>query len=132
MGKKDPRVDAYIAKSAEFARPILTHIRELVHEGCPEVEETLKWQMPSFVCKGILCGMAAFKQHATFGFWKRELVLGKEGKAGGMGQVWGIISRKDWPADKVLLEYIRKAVEVNEAGIKSPTRARPKPSQQRK
>ena len=37
----DPRVDAYIAKSAPFARPILRRIRELVHEGCPDVEETL-------------------------------------------------------------------------------------------
>jgi len=61
MAKRDPRVDAYIAKSAEFARPILKHLRDLVHQGCPEAEETLKWSMPSFVFKGLLCGMAAFK-----------------------------------------------------------------------
>jgi hypothetical protein len=77
MGKKDLRVDAYIAKPAGFAQPILNHLRKLVHRGCPEVEETLKWNMPSFVYKGMLCGMAALKQHATFGFWKHELVIGE-------------------------------------------------------
>ena len=59
MAKNDPRIDAYIAKSAEFAQPILKHLRELVHQTCPAVQETLKWSMPSFVHKGLLCMMAA-------------------------------------------------------------------------
>lgn len=46
MGRKDPRIDAIIAKSQPFAKPILTHLRKLVHQGCPEAEETLKWGMP--------------------------------------------------------------------------------------
>ncbi|MCX6928778.1 MAG: YdeI/OmpD-associated family protein [Verrucomicrobia bacterium] len=131
MGKRDPRVDAYIAKSAGFAQPILNHLRELVHRGCPEVEETLKWSMPSFVYKGLLCGMAAFKQHATFGFWKHELVFGKTGEKEGMGQFGRITSLKDLPAQKVLLGYIRKAVALNEAGIKAPASTRPKPGEKR-
>ncbi|HVV70174.1 MAG TPA: DUF1801 domain-containing protein, partial [Verrucomicrobiae bacterium] len=114
MGTKDPRIDAYIARSAEFARPILTHLRALVHRGCPEVEETLKWSMPSFGYKGILCTMAAFKQHATFGFWKHELVLGKASRDGGMGQFGRLGSLEDLPADRVLLGYIRKAAELND------------------
>ena len=70
MGSKDPRIDAYIAKSAAFARPILTHVRKLVHANCPDVAETIKWSMPHFEYKGgIFCGMAAFKAHCTFGFW---------------------------------------------------------------
>ena len=127
MGKRDTRVDAYIAKSAGFAQPILNHLRELVHRGCPEVEETLKWSRPSFVHKGLLCGMAAFKQHATFGFWKHALVVGKTGEKEGMGQFGRITSLKDLPAEKVLLGCIRKAVTLNEAGIKAsaPTRAKP-------
>ena len=68
MGARDPRVDAYIAKSPEFAQPVLARLREIVHECCPEVEETIKWSAPSFGYRGILCGMAAFKQHVTFGF----------------------------------------------------------------
>jgi uncharacterized protein YdeI (YjbR/CyaY-like superfamily) len=127
MGKKDPRVDAYIAKSAGFAQPILNHLRELVHRGCPEVEETLKWSMPSFVYKGLLCGMAAFKQHATFGFWKHELVVGKTGEKEGMGQFGRITSLKDLPTKTVLLGYIRKAAALNDAGIKAPARTRIKP-----
>ena len=75
MARKDPRIDKYIAGAAAFARPILTHLRQLIHTGCPEVEETLKWGMPSFLYHGILCGMAGFKQHCTFGFWKGSLFV---------------------------------------------------------
>jgi len=131
MGKKDPRVDAYIAKSAAFAKPILEYLRDLVHQACPEVEETLKWSMPSFGYKGLLCGMAAFKQHATFGFWKHDLVVGKTANGEAMGEFGRITSIKDLPAKKVLLGYIRKAVELNDAGIKNPARARAKPGEKR-
>ncbi len=68
MGSRDPRVDAYIAKSAPFAKPILTRIRKAVHKGCPDVQETMKWSVPHFDYKGMLCGMAAFKQHCTLAF----------------------------------------------------------------
>jgi hypothetical protein len=70
MVQRDPRIDAYIARQRDFARPILKHLRKVVHEGCPQVVETLKWNSPSFEHKGMLCGMAAFKQHTVFGFWK--------------------------------------------------------------
>ena len=66
MGTRDNRIDAYIAKSAPFARPILRHLRAVIHAGCPEVAETLKWGMPSFTYHGILCGFAAFKAHCAF------------------------------------------------------------------
>jgi len=74
MGKKNKQVDAYIAKSAEFAKPILQHLRELVHKACPEVEEVIKWGFPNFDYKGVFCSMAAFKQHCSFGFWKAALM----------------------------------------------------------
>lgn len=76
MGSRDPRLDAYIAKSADFARPILRHQRRVVHAGWPDVEETLKWRMPAFMYQGPLAGMAAFNQHCTFGFWKQALLEG--------------------------------------------------------
>src|ERR1051325_9281369 len=117
MPKKDPRVDTYISKSADFAKPILTHLRQLVHTACPDVEETLKWSMPAFMHKGILCGMAAFNQHCTFGCWKHELIFpeGSE-RDGAMGQLGRITSLADLPSDKVLLGYIRKGVEQKGAG----------------
>ena len=125
----DPRIDAYIEHAAPFARPILTHVRELVHETCPGVEETIKWGMPTFMhAGGILCGMAAFKQHASFGFWKHALVVGEGEPRDGMGSYGKMTSLQDLPPKKTLLAHIRKAMKLNEDGVKSPVRkAAPKP-----
>jgi uncharacterized protein YdeI (YjbR/CyaY-like superfamily) len=128
MGKKDPRVDACIEQAPDFARPILKHIRKLVHAACPNVEETIKWRFPTFMYKGMLCGMAAFKNHCTFGFWKHELLFGENGdqaKDGGMGQFGRITSLADLPNDKLLTGYIKEAMRLNEEGIKPPPRSRP-------
>jgi uncharacterized protein YdeI (YjbR/CyaY-like superfamily) len=128
MATRDPRVDAYIAKSADFARPILAHLREVVHAACPDAEETMKWSFPHFQYKGILCSMAAFKEHCAFGFWKSSLVLGEAsgGSDEAMGQFGRITKLSDLPSKKVLTGYIKKAMELNEAGVKSPTRSKPK------
>jgi uncharacterized protein YdeI (YjbR/CyaY-like superfamily) len=131
MGKRDPHIDAYIAKAAEFARPILRHLRELVHQGCPSVQETFKWSMPAFEYRGLLCQMAAFKHHATFGFWKHELVVGKREEQAAMGQFGRLTSLRDLPADESMLGYMRKAAELNAAGIKAPSKLRPKPGRTR-
>ena len=127
---QDPRIDAYIGNAAPFARPILEHARALVHEACPGVEEAIKWGMPTFVhAGGILCGMAAFKQHASFGFWKHALVVGEGEPRDGMGSYGKMASLQDLPPDKVLLAHIRKAMTLNEAGVKSPAarKSAPKP-----
>lgn len=116
MPKTDPRVDAYIAKSADFARPILTRLRKAVHAGCPDVAETIKWGMPSFEHHGILCGMAAFKEHCTFGFWNRALEIESPGAKNAMGQFGRITSVSDLPKDLVLVGYVRKAAHLNETG----------------
>ena len=119
MGTKDKRVDAYIAKSAPFAKPILQHIREIVHEGCPEVEETMKWSFPHFMYKGMLCSVASFKEHCAFGFWKGSLLLDSRQKSGdAMGQFGRITSTKELPSKKVLVAYVKKARELNDAGVK--------------
>jgi len=128
MATKDPRIDAYIAKSADFAKPILKHLRKVVHAGCPGVTETLKWSMPHFDYKGVMCGMAAFKQHCVFGFWKASLVFDRDGSAETKGQrsFDRIRSLSDLPAENTLLGYVRKAAALNEAGIKAPGRTQPK------
>jgi uncharacterized protein YdeI (YjbR/CyaY-like superfamily) len=115
---RDPRIDAYIAAKPDFARPILEHIREAVHAACPEVEETLKWSMPHFTYKGgMLAGMAAFKAHASFGFWRGKEVLGDTGtEDDAMGQFGRITSVDDLPEQAVLEGLIRKAMAVTEAG----------------
>ena len=127
---RDPRIDAYIEGAAPFAQPILSHVRDLVHEACPQVEETVKWGMPTFVhAGGILCGMAAFKQHASFGFWKHALVVGEGEPRDGMGSYGKMTSLQDLPPKKTLLAHVRKAMKLNEDGVKSPAarKAAPKP-----
>jgi uncharacterized protein YdeI (YjbR/CyaY-like superfamily) len=116
MSTKDIRIDAYIARSAEFARPILKHLRALVHEGCPDVEETMKWSAPHFDYKGSLAGMAAFKAHCAFGFWKGSLIV--PGSVEAMGQFGRITKVGDLPKDKILVSYVRKAAKLNEDGVK--------------
>ena len=126
MAKKDPRIDAFIAKSADFAKPILKKIRAVVHKGCPEVVETIKWGMPHFEHHGVLCGMAAFQSHCAFGFWNRALKLPNKG--GAMGQFGHIRSLSDLPSDAVLLGYVREAARLNESGQKiGPIRKAKKP-----
>lgn len=130
MPTKDKRIDAYIAKSADFAKPILTYLRSIVHEGCPECTETLKWSMPAFGYKGIVCMMAAFKAHCAFHIWKAQLVVPEADRVqkDSMGVFGRITSVKDLPPRKTLLGYIRKAKQLNEAGVKI---ARPKPQKNR-
>lgn len=130
MGKRDKAIDAYIAKSADFAKPILTHLRELVHTVCPDAEEKLKWSMPHFDYKGeMMCGMAAFKQHASFGFWKAALmkdpVLLETAKTEvAMGHLGKITSLKDLPSDKKLTAWIKEAMALNDKGIKLPSKTK--------
>lgn len=124
MGKKDKRFEAYIAKSADFAKPILKHIRELVHKACPDVKETMKWSFPHFVYgDGTLVSMAAFKEHMAFGFWKASLLkdpnkILEKGNRGAMGHFGRITSLKDFPSDKIMIAYIKEAAKLNEQGIK--------------
>lgn len=129
MSARDERVDAYIAKSAEFARPILSHLREIVHEGCPEVEETMKWSFPHFQYKGMLCSMASFKEHCAFGFWKGSLIFDGKQNKDAAGQFGRITSVKDLPSKDALLAYVRKARQLNDDGVKV---AKPKPQNVRK
>ena len=127
---QDKRIDAYIARAAPFAAPILHRLRALVHAACPTVAEAIKWGMPSFVYRGkILCGMAAFKAHATFGFWHQGMTALLEKKYGrsmeAMGLLGRITSPADLPDDRTLLRLIRTAVKLHDSG--APARAKPKP-----
>ena len=123
MGKRDPRVDAYIAKQKDFAKPILAHLRDVVHAACPDVEETLKWSSPFFDYKGQpMCNMAAFKEHAAFGFWKAPLIEGlgsksENGVAGTAGHFGRLETVKDLPSKKVLTGFIKSAMKLNDEGV---------------
>jgi uncharacterized protein YdeI (YjbR/CyaY-like superfamily) len=124
MGQFDERIDAYIAKSADFAKPILIHIRQVVHRASPLINETVKWGMPFFDYKGPVCMMAAFKQHCAFGFWKASRLNDPDGWLKGSdaeaaaGSFGRIASLHDLPSDEALIGFIHQMIALNESGVK--------------
>jgi uncharacterized protein YdeI (YjbR/CyaY-like superfamily) len=121
----DPRVDAYIDRAAPFAKPVLQHIRALVHKACPGAQENIKWGMPFFEYKGIICNMAAFKNHCSLGFFKAgQMQSAAELQATneqGMGHLGKITSLQDLPPDDIIIGYIKEAAALNESGVKKAT-----------
>ena len=130
MAKLDPRVDAYIKKAQPFAQPILTHLRKVIHQACPDVQEGVKWSVPHFDYKGPLCGMAAFKEHIRFGFWKGALLKDKlPDQAGPMAGSFGFVkSLADLPSGKVLARMVADAARLNDEGVKVKRVSKPKPA----
>ncbi len=124
MKQFDERITAYISNAAEFAQPILTQLRELIHSYCPEVEEGWKWSFPHFMYRGkILCSMASFKKHCAFGFWLQPEMsdsygIFKRAEEGGMGALGKITSLNDLPDREQLGAYILEAMALTEQGVK--------------
>jgi uncharacterized protein YdeI (YjbR/CyaY-like superfamily) len=113
---RDPRVDAYIARAAPFARPIFERVRGQVHSAVPEVVETLKWNAPAFTLDGkILLIMAAFKQHAALNFWRGQEIGDGSPKAGAMGQFGRLTSVDELPSDEDLAALIREAAQLSKS-----------------
>ena len=123
MPKKDPAVDAYIADAPAFAQPILKRIRRVFHRASPKIEEAIKWGAPHFVHEGLVGGMAAFKKHVSFGFWKAKAMQDPAGLFSGEAKASPfavkVASTKDLPPDDVLVGYVQEAVALNEAGVKA-------------
>jgi uncharacterized protein YdeI (YjbR/CyaY-like superfamily) len=69
-----------------------------------------------------MCMMAAFKQHCSFGFWLSKEVTGGSDEDG-MGQFGKLATLKDLPSDRQLAAHLKKAMALNETGVK---KARPK------
>ena len=126
-------VDAYINKAAPFAQPILKRLRAAHRKASKQLVETIKWGVPHFDYNGIVSGMAAFKQHVSFGFWKSSLMadpLGffTEAPNASMCQV-KIKHVDELPAEKALIAYIKEAMALNEheqVATQSQTRAKKK------
>lgn len=126
---RDKRVDAYIASAAPFARPILAHLRALVHRAVPDIEETMRWGFPHFDHDGIVCSMAAFTTHCAVGFWKASLmsdprgILRPVGKTA-MGHLGRITRLDDLPPTRALTAYVKEAARLNADGVTNSTRPR--------
>jgi len=132
MATINPKFDEYIAKSQPFAQPVLLHLRKIVHKACPEVVEEIKWSFPNFSYKRkIICSMAAFKEHCSFGFWQEALMKTMEphrskntGEKKGMGSFGRIISVKELPTEKELITCIKEAMSlINEGYVLKKTPA---------
>jgi uncharacterized protein YdeI (YjbR/CyaY-like superfamily) len=130
-----PEVDAYIAKAAPFAQPILRHLREAVHAGAPGVVEQMKWSRPFFVLQGasgevILGNISAFKQHCSFGLWGTEIAerLRADGVASseGMGTFGKITSVADLPSRARLVGYVKEAAKKIATGERTKAWSRPR------
>lgn len=123
---RSAKVDAYIAKSADFARPILKKMRKLFHKGCPSIQETIKWGWPHYEHKGIVGSTAAFKRHVSFWFWKGTSMSDPKGILKRVGRssmcAAKVTALSDLPPEKVLLAYIREAVRLNEEKERKPRR----------
>ncbi|BFO65836.1 YdeI/OmpD-associated family protein [Chryseobacterium sp. S0630] len=123
MEKYSPKIDAYIEKSQDFAKPILHYIRETVHEFCPDAEETMKWSFPHFIYKGKnLCAMASFKQHCTFGFWlekemKTMQEITQDIEKNSMFSLGKITQVGDLPSRPQLKKAITEAMELTDMGV---------------
>jgi uncharacterized protein YdeI (YjbR/CyaY-like superfamily) len=130
MEQYNPRVDAYIEKAADFAKPVLKHIRQLVHSVSPDITENIKWGMPFFEYKGPVCQIASFKQHCAFGFWKatalndphNAIARGEEAAAGSFGRLTQI---SDLPSDDILIDFVRQGMALNETGTKGGMKTAP-------
>jgi len=124
MTKPNPEVDAYIAKSADFAKPILEYLRNLIHDTCPDVEEFIKWGIPHLDYRGdMMCILASSSKHCSFSLYKAELMSDpkllesvKNGQK--MGYMDKIKAFSDLPSEETLVAYIKEAMMLNEKGIK--------------
>lgn len=127
---RDPRVDAYIAKAPDFAKPILEKIRERVHVAVPDADEAMKWSAPSFTRGGkILIVMATFKAHAALNFWRGQEIGDGSARAGAMGQFGKLTSVADLPSDAELDALIGEAAALaTTAPAPRKTKHEPKPA----
>ena len=135
MGKRDQRVDAYIAKKAPFAQPILKELRAIIHEAHPEIDEDIKWGAPAFMHKGIVCIIAGFKEYVGVNFWKGALIVPSMARRAtddkDMKQLEQIHSIDELPARKKIIAYVQAAVKLNEGGVPTPNRGKNAPVRKR-
>ena len=124
MSQFNPKFDEYYAKSADFAKPIMEYLRQIIHETCPDVEEVIKWGIPHFDYHGdMMCIFAAYKNHCSFSIWKAALMTNPKLKENikpeqTMGNMDKIKSLSDLPDKETLIAYVKEAMALNENGIK--------------
>lgn len=123
MEKHSPKVDDYIEKSQDFAKPILNYLREVVHETCPDAEEAIKWKFPTFMYKGkILCSIVSFKQYCSMGFWLHQEMktlneIDTDVEKTNMFSLGKITKIEDLPSKSQLKKVVKEAMDLTDMGV---------------
>ena len=118
---QDPRVDDYLAAAPEWQREVMAHVRELLHEADPEIEETIKRTVqPYFVLNGNVAAFLKTKDHVTVFLYDGGLAPDPDGiVTGGHGNETGrmiAIYEGDPINDRAMVNLFRAIIENNRAG----------------
>jgi len=132
MSQYNPKITEIIENAPEFERPVLKHLREIIHKACPEIEERISWSRPHYYYKGK--GMLvtdALKERVTFGTWfeldvRNAPNLSKEAKDA-IEPLGFLKSMDDLPSDKILIEIIHQAMWNIDNNVKVKSEKKPKP-----
>jgi len=84
---KNPIVDAFLKKKKHPLNKEIQRVREIILGAHPRIEETIKWNSPTFIYKG---NMASYfmnaKKHVSLMFHKGALIKDKSGLLQGDGK----------------------------------------------
>lgn len=112
-------IDEYIQNASEVTQPVLGHLRGLIKQAEPNIEENIKWNAPSFEYNGkIICNMMAFKKHVNFMFHQGKALAETEGLLENIGEksnmkgIKGVEKLSDLPEDNLLVSMIQEAVQL--------------------
>src|SRR6185312_13436327 len=119
-GRRDPRVDDYIARLPDWQQAICRRVRDLVHEADPEIEETIKRTVqPYFVLHGNVAALLATKDHVNVFLYDPIapdpagiVTAGHDNKTGRQIAIY----RDDTINEPALLDLFRAIIANNRAG----------------
>ena len=62
-GKPPASIDEYILNQEIAIQPVLTSLRNAIHDAIPEAKETIAWSMPTWKKKGNIIHFSVSKNH---------------------------------------------------------------------
>ena len=81
-----PEVDAWFERYDNPMKPVVQRVREIVLAADPRIDETIKWQAPTFTYRGNLASFyPKSKQHASLMFHLGAKIPGSHPRLEGTG-----------------------------------------------
>ncbi|MEO9802317.1 MAG: YdeI/OmpD-associated family protein [Reichenbachiella sp.] len=117
------KIDAYLTTVSSEHRPVLELIRKTVNAVDDRIQEDWKWRAPCFSLEGLVCWFVAFKSHVGLNFFKGALIEDihnafVESEDEDKGNRMIHFKSIDEVKVKVIQDYVKQAVLLNEQGIK--------------